>query len=113
GEPMDGAGEADLLARRMSGAVTLSCAAVMLSAIPWQMRWGVIPDTSWIITICERLLAGERLYADIIETNPPATVWLYLPPVRLAGVLGMAPEPLVHLYTYLACAGGLALAVAI
>ena len=69
---------------------------VLAIAVPWQTRWGVIPDTSWIITLCERMLAGDRLYVDLIETNPPFTLWLYMPAVYLANLLGVAPEYVVH-----------------
>ena len=58
----------------------------------------VIPldcDVSWLITVSEKLLAGARLYVDVIEPNPPASVWLYLPQVWLAGGLGLRPEAVV------------------
>ena len=85
-------------------------AGIMLLAFVYQSRWGTIPDTSWLITVCERLLSGERLYVDIYETNPPFSVWLYLPPVALAHMLGVAPEILVQLWAYLAAFAGLLLA---
>ena len=62
----------------------LLIAGITLLAVSWQLRCGTIPDTSWLITVCERMLSGERLYADIYETNPPFSVWLYLPPVAAA-----------------------------
>ncbi|TIW20917.1 MAG: hypothetical protein E5V65_07205, partial [Mesorhizobium sp.] len=36
--------------------------AVLALAMAWQTRWGVVTDTSWIITMCERMLGGDRLY---------------------------------------------------
>lgn len=90
--------------------VAVLCGLILLAAVPWQMRWGVVPDTSWIVTVCEQVLAGKRLYVDVIETNPPFTIWLYLPPVALAQAIGVAPEALVHFYTYLLCVLGLGLA---
>lgn len=81
--------------------------ALTVLAIAWQTRWGTVPDTSWLITVCERMLAGEHLYVDIRETNPPFSVWLYLPAVALAHGLGIAPEILVHAETYLAALAGL------
>ena len=80
---------------------------VLAIAVPWQMRWGVNPDTSWIITLSERVLAGDRLYIDVIETNPPFTLWLYLPAVYLANLLGVVPEYLVYAYSYALCIFGL------
>jgi len=87
-----------------------SIAAITGFAVLWQTRWGTVPDTSWLITICERLLAGERLYVDLAETNPPFSTWLYVPPVALAGRLGIAPEILVHAWTYLAALVGVGFA---
>jgi hypothetical protein len=85
-------------------------AVVLAVAVPWQIRWGVIPDTSWIITLCGRMLAGDRLYVDLMETNPPFTLWLYLPAVYLANLLDVAPEYAVHAYSYAVCVFGLWLA---
>ena len=83
-----------------------ACVAISLFAVLYQTRWGTIPDTSWLITVCERILDGERLYVEIYETNPPFTIWLYLPPVALARLLDVAPETLVHAWTYLAAMVG-------
>ena len=49
-------------------------------------------DVSWIIVMCETVLDGQRLYTDIIETNPPATVWLYLPFVAFARAVHLSAE---------------------
>jgi hypothetical protein len=85
-------------------------AVMTVLAIVWQTRWGTIADTSWLITVCERLLAGERLYIDLYETNPPFSVWLYMAPVALADMLGVASEYAVHFWTYLLVAAGFLLA---
>lgn len=57
------------------------------------------PDVSWLITVSERILAGGRLYVDILEPNPPMAGYLYMPPVLLARALGLSPEPIVVLWT--------------
>ena len=87
--------------------VWLLCAAVLAAAIPWQMRWGVVADTSWLLTSAERILAGQRLYRDIADTNPPFSTWLYVPPVLLAKMIGLRAETVVCICTYLICLGGL------
>lgn len=56
------------------------------------------PDTSWLITVSEQLLAGKKLYVDVAETNPPASVWLYLPVVASARVLHVSPEAAITAY---------------
>jgi hypothetical protein len=86
---------------------------VLLFSTLWQQRWGTVVDTSWLITECQRLLAGEQLYVDLIENNPPFTVWLFLPAVVVSQWLGMTPEIGRQLYTYLAVIAGLALSAAI
>lgn len=65
-------------------------------AIAIQSLWlPVDADVSWLITVSERLLSGDRLYVDILEVNPPASVWLYLPLVWLAQIAGLRPEAVV------------------
>jgi hypothetical protein len=49
-------------------------------------------DVSWLLSVGERVLDGDRLYADIIETNPPIAVLAYLPGIALARALGLRPE---------------------
>ncbi len=61
-------------------------------------------DTSWLITVVERMARGERVYIDILETNPPMAFLIYWPAVRLAGLAGVSPEMLVFWMT-----GGVAL----
>jgi hypothetical protein len=85
-------------------------AAITLLSMLYQSRWGTNTDTSWLITVCEKVLDGRRLYVDIHETNPPFSVWLYMPPVAAARLLGLAPEIAVQAWTYLAAIVGLVLA---
>ena len=67
-----------------------------LAAITIQsFRVPIDADVSWLITVCERILSGDRLYIDILEVNPPASVWLYLPLVWLSKLLGLKAEAVV------------------
>lgn len=59
-------------------------------------------DVSWGLTMAEKWLDGARLYIDLIEVNPPATVFLYVAPVALARALGLAPETMVDILVFLA-----------
>lgn len=52
-------------------------------------------NITWLITVCEHMLDGQKLYLDILEANPPASVWMYLPAVALARVLHLRPESLI------------------
>jgi hypothetical protein len=49
-------------------------------------------DVSWLLTVGERVLDGQRLYVDIIEINPPMAVLAYLPGIALARALGLDPR---------------------
>src|SRR3569623_1517497 len=75
---------------------SLAVLAAALVAVLIQSLWVPLDaDVSWLITVCERVLGGDRLYVDIIEVNPPASVWLYLPSVWAAERLGLRPEAVV------------------
>jgi hypothetical protein len=94
-------------------AALIQSAVIFAATALLQQRWGTIVDTSGIITIAERLLAGERLYVDLIDPNPPFSIWLYLPAVALSQWVGIAPEIGVYLYTCFAVIVGLGLAALI
>jgi len=49
-------------------------------------------DVSWLLTIGERVLNGERLSVDIIEVNPAFSAWLYLPFLLLEHLTGLSAE---------------------
>lgn len=70
-------------------------------------------DVSWLITLCEKMLAGERPYVDFIETNPPAAILLYLLPVALAHAVSMRPEIVVDAFIFACIGASLWLSVAI
>ena len=59
-------------------------------------------DVSWLITVAEQVLAGKRLYLDLFEVNPPASVWLYVPMVWLAQLSDLRAEGVVAGATILA-----------
>lgn len=76
--------------------VAAPIALCALAAILMQTVWLPIDaDVSWLITVCEKVLSGARLYVDVVEVNPPASVWLYLPLVWAAHATGAKPEALV------------------
>jgi hypothetical protein len=80
----------------VSTAATVAAIVAAALAIAIQALWIPIDaDVSWLITVCERVLSGDRLYIDILEVNPPASVWLYLPMVWLAQLIGARPEAVV------------------
>jgi hypothetical protein len=50
------------------------------------------PDVSWLLVAAQRVLSGEVLYGDILETNPPLIVWLNVLPAALASWLGISAQ---------------------
>ena len=90
------------LAQPISNAlIYILIALVAIGTTAFHVSGPLGPDVSWLITVSERILDGGRLYIDILEPNPPMAGYLYMPPVLLARTLGMAPEPLVVLWTVL------------
>jgi len=73
----------------------LPLALIFAAAIVVRHFVGANTDVSWEITLSEKILDGQRLYTDLIELNPPASTFLYLPAVALARALGLAPEIVV------------------
>ncbi|PLP56124.1 hypothetical protein CYK37_26720 [Mesorhizobium loti] len=80
-----------------------------LALIVQKTIWTTNPDTSWLITVTERMNSGDRLYTDIIELNPPGSIWLYWLPVKLAHLLALSPEAIVDAYTFLICLASVAM----
>jgi hypothetical protein len=101
---------ASALRTRSEWIAPIAALAAAALAIAIQTLWLPIDaDVSWLITVSERMISGDRLYVDIFELNPPASVWLYLPLVWLAQAIGTRPEAVV---AGAFIAGGLASTVA-
>jgi hypothetical protein len=93
-----------------SAAQPLQLLLVVATAVVLRAFSATNVDVSWLITIGEKMLAGERLYVDLIEVNPPASAFLYLPAVLLARALGLSPEVVVDMLVFLAAGASLWLA---
>ena len=92
------------------GARWLPLLTVFAAAIGLRLVVVANTDVSWLITLSEKVLDGQRLYVDLIEINPPAAIILYLPLVALARVLALRPEVVVDAGVFLAIGASLALA---
>lgn len=88
-------------------------AAIALLAVAVQIHWGVNTDTSWNITLAEKVLDGLRPDVDFIEINPPLSFLLYLPPTLAARLTGATPEFMVDLFCFIGAGLSLWLAGAI
>jgi hypothetical protein len=96
---------APALAARLRPALPLI--AVTVAAIVLRLLIVTATDVSWLITLSEKVLDGTRLYVDLIEVNPPASVLLYLPAVALARLIGIAPEMVVNTLVFFAAGASL------
>ena len=79
-------------------------AAIVALAVAAQSHWLVNADTSWNITLAEKVLDGQRSNIDFLEINPPISYLLYLPPTLAARLTGATPEFMVDLFCFV-CAG--------
>ena len=78
-------------------------AMLFIFFVSFLFRSDANPDVSWLITMCERILHGERAYVDIFETTPPVPMLLYMPGVIFAQLTGVTPEAATFAFAY-ACA---------
>jgi hypothetical protein len=85
------------------------CVAILSLAVAVQMYLGLNTDTSWNITLVEKLLAGERPYIDFIEINPPASFLLCLAPTLAARFVGVTPEFMLDLFCFASAGASLGL----
>src|SRR5438270_4986145 len=76
-------------------ALAIGFAAAVITALVQSFLVPIDCDVSWLITVNEKVLAGQRLYVDIAEVNPPASIWLYTPFVGLAQQLQLRPEAVI------------------
>lgn len=82
----------------------LAFAALFVVALALRHLVAANTDVSWLITVAERVLDGQRLYVDVIETNPPMAVLVYAPGVMLARALHMPVEPVIDGLVFVAIA---------
>ena len=62
---------------------------VLLLAVVLRHGATINDDVSWCVTLAEKVLDGERLYVDVIEINPPATMFLYVVPALMGRLSGL------------------------
>jgi hypothetical protein len=68
---------------------------LLIAAVSGWMSLRFVPgnvDVSWLLVVCDRLLDGARLHVDIIEVNPPFSIWLYMPFAVLGRLTGLPAE---------------------
>jgi hypothetical protein len=91
----------------------LSLAAVFVGALVLRHLVPANNDVSWLLTAGDQILAGRKLYSEVIETNPPIAVFTYIPATLIAHLIGVAAETVVDALVFVAIAGSLACSVRI
>ncbi len=92
-----------------SAAWASATASIIVTGTVWHLRSYPNTDIAWLLTVGEHVIDGAVPYRDIIETNPPGAVLLYLPAVLVGRATGIEPQTVVMLLTGLACAVSLAI----
>ncbi len=85
---------------RLPSSVLFLATMTLAFVVSIALRGEATPDVSWLITMCERILRGERAYIDIFETTPPVPMLLYMPGVLAAKLTGMSPEAGTYAFAY-------------
>ena len=70
----------------------ISLAMLFATAIVLRHLLAANTDVSWLLTVGERVLDGQRLYVDVLETNPPMAVLIYMPGIVIARAIGLPVE---------------------
>lgn len=70
-------------------------AAVLVVALLIQIPIVLNADLAWLLTASEKILNGQKLGVDVFESNPPLSVYMYMPAAMLARMTGATPEFIV------------------
>jgi hypothetical protein len=83
------------LQRRLPWALLLPAAAAFVAVLVQSLLVPVDCDVSWLITVNEKMLSGLIPYVDMVDPNPPASIWLYTPEIWIAHLLHLHPEAVI------------------
>lgn len=78
----------------------MAVAAIILVGALWQATHPPSADVSWLIVVGEKMLAGQQLYKEVLELNPPMSVFLYVPAIWLEHLTGLSAEAWVLVMTF-------------
>src|SRR5689334_10833597 len=104
-----GLGPTSAHSRTQPVAPWLAVAGVLLAACWIQHALPLNVDVSWWLLVSERVLDGQRLYVDILETNPPMAGSVYVLAVALARAIGIRSETATYVLIFALIATSLAL----
>jgi hypothetical protein len=107
--PVPSYGRAAKRVWRASHLPWLGVAVLFAAAMAMRHVVAANTDVSWLLIAGERWLDGQRLYSDIVETNPPMAVLIYVPGILIARALGMPAEIVLDGLMFAAIAASLAI----
>ncbi len=76
-------------------AVRAAAFCLLIAAAAAYLSFAIVPtnvDVSWLLVACDRLLDGAQLHVDVVEVNPPFSIWLYIPFVIAERATGLPAE---------------------
>lgn len=76
--------------------------AVIALAVLIRLFAPLDPNIDWLISNNRAFLHGVALYHDIVETNPPMAVFIYLPATLIEHWTGWAAAPVFTVMVLLA-----------
>lgn len=82
-------------------------AAILLTVSLVQIPLVLNPDLGWLLTANEKILDGQKLGVDLFESNPPLSVYMYMPAVVFSRLSGIAPQFIVIAMVMIEIAGAL------
>ncbi|PCK00296.1 MAG: hypothetical protein COA45_00490 [Zetaproteobacteria bacterium] len=62
---------------------------IVIPCVLIQGQYLVNGNISWLLIAAERLLSGQKLTEHIYETNPPLSIFLYIPHIMFSKALGL------------------------
>src|SRR3954447_6255629 len=104
----DASGRVNGVARFLSARPLISALVVLASIVVARAFGSVDADVAWQLWIGRQLNHGARLYANIVETNPPLWFWMAAPVDRLSDMLAVRSDHLLVLL--IGAAAGLSIA---
>ncbi len=81
-----------LRARGGSVVALIVLLAVLALVLTTAIRSPQKDDVAWLLYVARKWLAGQRLYEDLVEVNPPLIVWIYALPAWVANAVGAPPK---------------------
>lgn len=90
--------------------LAVALASLMAAA---NLRGYLNADSSWVLSLAERWISGEKLYSQVVENNPPLVVYLTAIPVLAAHLFGISSATAFVLFVTFLGLISLALACAV